>query len=477
MRVPDLEIGSSTATAAVFAITLAATFLAAWLGRRQSVRRDRAGLSDERLNKWLVGLSAGAAANSGFVVTGAVGLGYAFGLQWLLLPLGWLVGDIVFWRFFPQRINATGRASGATTLSELLTHDLPARGGNVLALLAAFVILLCLGSYLSAQWLAGQRFLAGAFPVSGLAALGLFAVLIITYTGIGGFRGSVYVDALQALIRVVGTAIALGAVVLALLADRGTAAASLAEAGPEFLTLMPTGLGAGAGIIIGFAAAAFGFGLGQPHIVSRYLAGSSPSETQSAWWIYIAFVQFTWIAMTVFGTLLRLVMPGLAEPEAGLSIFFEQRMHPVLTGIIVADVFATIAATSNALLIAMGQSIKVDIGRRVLPGAEPPLWLACAGLGLLTMAVSLSVHGTVVDLALVSVSLMGAGVAPAVLVKVSGWRHDAASLIAAVVVGLGVAILWRVLGLGPTINEALPGILSGLAANALWIRIAALRVG
>ena len=197
-HLPDLT------AALVFVLTLAATFAAAWLGRRHAGSHGHDSLAGEKLNRWLVGLSAGAAANSGFVVTGAVGLGYSFGMHWVLLPLSWLIGDVVFWSLFPGRLNAFGRASQATTLSELLTRGLVGRGAAAVAVLCSAVVILCLGGYVSAQWLAGQKFIAGAFPVSDVGALTLFALLIVAYTGIGGFRGSVYVDSLQAVIRLLG---------------------------------------------------------------------------------------------------------------------------------------------------------------------------------------------------------------------------------------------------------------------------------
>jgi Na+/proline symporter len=59
----------------VFGVALLGTFAVALLGRRDSKRVASATLSEHRLNRWLVGLSAGATANSGFVVTAAVGLG------------------------------------------------------------------------------------------------------------------------------------------------------------------------------------------------------------------------------------------------------------------------------------------------------------------------------------------------------------------------------------------------------------------
>jgi SSS family solute:Na+ symporter/sodium/proline symporter len=393
-------------------------------------------------------------------------------VRWLLLPLGWLIGDILFWRVFPSRVNAFGKRSRATTLSELLTLDVPGRTGTILSLLAAALVTICLAGYIAAQWLAGQKFLAGAFGVPDIAALGLFALMIVSYTAIGGFRGSVYVDSLQAVVRVIGTALALGAVWFVARSDAGNGP-RLAAAGPHFLDLLGDGGAAtAAGTLLGFAAAALGFGLGQPQIISRYLAGASPRETQAAWWIYMGFVQFTWISMTLFGVMLRGVMPALADPEAGLSVFFETKMPPVLTGIIIADVFATIAATSNALLVAIGQSVAHDVAPRLLRrGATLPLGPVCAVIGAATMGLSLATDSSVMSLALGSVSLIGAGLAPAVMARVLGWRFTGVSLIAAVVTGVVVALAWRLAGLAGTINEAAPGIAAGMLANALVARL------
>ena len=199
----------------VFLLTLVATFGASLLARRHSANEADEGLAGRKLNRWLVGLSAGTTANSGFIVTAAVGLGYSYGFQWLMLPISWLIGDLVFWQFFPERINAFGHKSQATTLSEMLIAGLNGRLAATVSILSALVIVICLAGYTSAQWLAGQKFLAGAFHLPDYMALGLFALMIIAYSSIGGFRGSVYTDTLQAIIRIVGTIIALVAVIFA----------------------------------------------------------------------------------------------------------------------------------------------------------------------------------------------------------------------------------------------------------------------
>jgi len=464
---------------AIFSIALIATFIAAILARRQPIAEQSEGLAGYKLNRWLVGLSAGTTANSGFIVTAAVGLGYAYGLHWIFLPISWLLGDLVFWYFFPARINALGQQSRATTLSELLRYDLSGPHVTGVVILSAAVIFVCLAGYTSAQWLAGQKFLAGAFGVPEIVALIVFAILIISYSSIGGFRGSVYTDTLQAFIRIAGTIVALVAVSWFAFGDVEQFSRGLAEAGRAFMNPFPGDtLATACAFIFGFAAAAIGFGLGQPQIVSRYFAGRNPNETRSAWWVYIGFVQFTWIAMTVFGIMLRGVMPEIADPEAGLSIFFQQKLGAVATGLIAADVFATIASTSNGLLIAMAQAVNHDLIPTLL-GKQPeklPLALSTLLIGAMTMTVSMMIHGTVVTVALSSVSMMGAGLAGAVMIKVMRWPHTAFSLLCVIVCGLISAAGWKYFGYDSTFNEAGIGIFVGLAVNWLVLRINALRL-
>ena len=455
-----------TLSLAIFAAMLMATFAAAWAGRLHTKRVKSTALVDQKLNKWLVGLSAGATANSGFVVTGAVGLGYSYGAQWLMLPLAWLLGDIIFWALFPHRINRIGTIAKATTITDVITHGLDKKSKLLIQLVAGLVIVCCLGGYVAAQWLAGEKFLDGAFGVSGYAALLIFAALIIGYTALGEFRGSVYADSLQALIRVFGTVIALIAIVSVATESQDQFNQNWVKAGPNFLNPFPQETIWGAlGFIAGFAGASLGFGLGQPQMVTRYMAGASPRETRAAWWIYISFVQFTWLSMTFFGMMLRGIMPGLDDPEMGLSVFFASSMGALLTGIIAADIFATIAATSNSLLVVMAQTVCYDIfsQRRTNNFDAPSLWPYTAAIGLATMLASALLQSSVFEIAITSASLLGAGLAPVMAVRAFGQRPSAKAILASIVLGFVTALAWKLVGWGSSLNEAVPGMIAGLA--------------
>lgn len=464
-----MSAASHSVALIVFAITIVLAFAFSVFGRMQARRHGGEAVSSQKLNRWLVGLSAGATANSGFVVAGAVGLGYTFGVHWVALPLAWFLGDLVFWTFFPKRINEAGQRVGANTVADLITASLGSNQARKIRRLIAVIVIACLSGYTAAQWLAGEKFVTGAFGLPAEAALFIFAAIIVSYTVIGGFRGSVYTDSYQAVLRLLATTVALVAVFLVASRDYPAFKAQIEAAGPSFLMLFPDmSVGAAIAFVAGYAAAALGFGLGQPQVLTRYMSASSPEEAQKAKWIYIFFVQYTWIAMTVFGVVLRGVMPRLSDGETGLAAFFTAEMPPILTGIIIADIFATIAATANSLIVAMAQTARFDlVGSEGSKSAAGSLVIPAIIVGIGTMALSYLIEGSVVTLALSSVAIMGAGLAPSVLAQLLDWRPGFVAIIFSIAVGTVVAVFWKVLGFDTTLNEALPGILAGLAIHGI----------
>ena len=456
----------------IFGLSLVATFVIALSGRMAS-RRDVADsdLAGRDLNKWLVGFSAAATGNSGFIVTGAVGMGYVSGLYGVLFPLGWLFGDLLFWFLIPERLNRLARNNDSTTLAELLGHGLTGPASRLFRVLVAVILMVFLATYTSAQWLAGQKFLSTAFAFNEYGAFFLFSVTIVAYSTLGGFRGSVYVDTMQAVISLVCTALAVAVVISFALGDRAGFEANMATTSTEFFSLMPAGqITAGLGVLLGFAGAAFGFSLSQPQVMTRYFAASSPEETRGARWIYIGFVQFTWISMVLFGAVLRGVIPDIGDPETGLIEFFSRLAHPVLAGLIFAYIYAIIGSTANSIIVAVSQSIKRDIlsgGAEGSAEQSTPFWIIGA-VGVATIILSFALVGNVFTIATVSFSTVGAAIAGSVLIKVFDWRHSAGSLTMAVLSGLVAAYAWDAWGLDAFLNVAGVGIVVSLGVNWLY---------
>ena len=463
----------------IFLFFLFITFGIAYLSRRISRQNPHyaseadQGLDGRNLNRWLLGLSAGATSNSGFVVTGAVGLGYTYGLQWVTLPLAWLLGDLVFWHFFPQRLNQQGRNQGLVTLAQTLKSDLPKFWSISIGVLTALILLVGIGAYTSTQWLAGQKFLHGAFGVSPQFAIMMFAVLIIAYSALGGFRGSVYVDTFQAILRLVGTLFILGMCCIEII-KHGSFFAELMVLEPEFFSIFPVvGAWSILAFVLGWAGAAVGFSLSQPQLLSRYYAASSPKEAQGAQWIYIGYVQFTWISMTLFGMALRVLMPNIADPETGLSVFIQNYAHAIIAGIILADIFGVIASTANSLLVSMAQSIRYDFFQ---PLNKPflikiPLSFFVVVLGAITLLVANAFEASVAFLIIKSTLLMSAGLASPMIIKVLQLKHTGCSLFFSLLGGMTSAIGWSLYGPTDVMNEVIVGVFTGYFLNIITYRL------
>jgi sodium/proline symporter len=465
-----MEPSFSPYAIASFAAILIATFAIAVKGRIDASTETEEDLSKQKLNRWLVGLSAGAAANSGFVVTGAVGLGYSYGVHWLLLPFGWFLGDLVFWYLFPHRINELGHRANASSLTDLIAFGLPISKQHPLLLLTSLVVIIGLGGYTMAQWVAGQKFIEGSFGLSGTWALVIFGLAIVGYSAVGRFRGSVYVDTFQAVTRLLGTFIALVSVLYLVLRDTSSFWEKIDSVDASFFSLIgSTSLVSSVAFVVGYAGASIGFGLGQPQVTSRYLAAESPSETRAAKWIYIGYVQLTWALMTVFGIFLRGIMPDISDPEKGLTIFVAATLPSIFVGIIAGDIFGAIASTANSLLVAMAQAVQ-----NLFPEVKGDRigWLTFV-FGLITLLATPLLQGnaTVFDLAITSISFIAAGVGPMIAIKSLGWRHNVFSLTAALLLGFTTACIWKFTGVSGTMNESVPGIAVGLIVNFVIMRI------
>ena len=132
------------------------------------------------------------------------------------------------------------------------------------------------------------------------------------------------------------------------------------------------------------------------------------------------------------------------------------------------DPLAAALEQPSALL---GEVVLTDVSSHILLGPERarrvPFWWLSLGLGLTTMVATLALaeQTSVFTLAVTSISLMAAGLAPAVAIKVLRWRHTALSLTVAVGVGFCAALAWKIGCLSGAVNEAAIGISLGLLAN------------
>lgn len=459
----QILVGFGLFVAAFMAVGIVAAF------RTRATEMDYT-LGGRTMGPVLVGLSAGATGNSGFIMFGAVGFGYSFGLIGLLLPLGIFLGELIYWSWLPARVNSASVKSNTATVPQLVASVLPEQDQRLVRILLALFILVLIGSYASAQFYAAGKALENGLGLSTSSGILLGALIILSYCTGGGFRASVWTDLVQAGVIVIVT---LGALTWVTVQLGGVATVlsgidALDTAG-TWATLAATPMDIFL-FLAGFTIFGFGFSLSQPQLLVRIFAARDSRSAARAKWTYLGFSYLTHGCMIIFGVMLRLYLPDLDDPEQGLMMFSNQALSPWLIGIVMAGIFSAIASTADSQMLVISSTVQHDL----LPGVwsrTPPrlqrayLYGVTIVSGLLLTTVALLNSATIFQLVIFSISILASTLGPVLLLLLLNKPLSRNGIVAGLIAGAAVAISWNASGLGAIINETAPGFAVGLAAN------------
>ncbi|NPA64985.1 MAG: hypothetical protein GXO16_08430, partial [Epsilonproteobacteria bacterium] len=135
---------------------------------------------------------------------------------------------------------------------------------------------------------------------------------------------------------------------------------------------------------------------------------------------------------------------------------------------------ATILSSVDSILVAAASALSVDFGLdKWLKKESTKIWfyrLSVVLVGGIALIFALFSQQTVFAVIVFAVSVMTASIgAPMVLVVLK--RFDSAkSLMSAVVVGLVVSVMWKMLGFGDYISEGFVGFVCAILVAALMYR-------
>jgi sodium/proline symporter len=432
-------------------------------------------LGSRSFGSWFVGLSAAATGNSGFIMLGAVGMGYTMGLSGVIMALAWFLGDLAFWSYFPEKINRIARDRDCSTIPELLGSGIP--GGSVpVRKLAGLLIVIFIGAYTAAQFSAAAKTLNVFFELDMNTGIIVSALAILAYCTTGGLRASLWTDVVQAIIMI---GITTGMLTVAYIAAGGFGPIyeGLYAIDPSLTKF--TGLFTSwtlVAFVLGYAFAGFGFGMSQPQTLVRLLAGRSPREVRKAKWIYILFIQYTWICMALFGMGARLLLPGVEDPEQVLPIYAFQNFDPWLVGIVLAGIFSAIASTADSQVLVSSSSLAIDVAPNFYKKMSARFGVRYQQVvtlivGAFAALAAIFFSSSVFALIIFALSALASSLGPAMFNVVLKRPTSTLAMVICMAAGLAVAIGWRLFGFNGMLNESLPGFLAGLLVHDIVVRL------
>ena len=422
-------------------------------------------LASSSISPALVGLSAVATNNSGYMFIGVIGYTYATGLASIWLMLGWIVGDFLASTFVHRRLRTATELSGEVSYAGVLSNWYNNGKQDNLQRIIGLISLIFLLAYASAQLVAGGKALHVLFdwPIWAGAVIG--AVLVAVYCIAGGIRASIWTDAAQSVVMIVAMAILLFIATSSL----GGIDASISQmnAVDGFLDWFPKDLalpGLAGGVLFAISWAFAGFSvIGQPHIMVRFMTLTSNQKmNQARLWYYLWFTAFYAMATGV-GLLSRIYLAndGSFDAELALPTMALELLSPVFVGLVLAGIFAATMSTADSLVLSCSAAITHDL----LPHKVENTFLLKIATLLITLVALFwaLVNGqSVFSLVILAWSGLASAFAPLLIVLSLGGKPSQKLSILAVLTGLSVAMIWRYLGWHSTIYEGMAGMIAGL---------------
>jgi sodium/proline symporter len=469
-----------SATVAVlvgYLATLAA--LAIW-SRKETHSLKGYYLAGKKLPYWVVAFSTNATGESGWLLLGLTGMGYAVGAQAYWVIVGEMIGIWLSWTLISRRLKRLSDETDSITVPDVLAAPFDDRL-HVIRAIAVLIIVLMVTTYVSAQMVATGKAFSGFVELDYRAGVIVGAIIIISYTIVGGYKAVSYTDVVQGVLMLAGLIIV---PIVAINAAGGWSGmtATLDSYDPAFTDMFAV-LGTGTAgwvAVISFAAIGLPF-LGVPQLLVRYMSARDEGELKKARLVSITVLFIFLFGAVTAGIAGRALFPNLADSELVFPTLASELFHPLLTGVLLVIVLSAIMSTVDSLLLLASSSIVRDTMQKMLGNKSSEARLAGYGkivtviIGVIAVFVALFMaeNKLIFWFVLFSWSGLGAAFGPTILLLLLDKRTTGPGVAAGMLGGFLTSIIWVqfIKADAYGLYEAIPGFIVGALATIIVSRL------
>ena len=414
----------------------------------------------------LAALSAVSTWNSGYMFIGFIGFIFINGYSALWIAIVSTIGQLFAWIWLYKYIQKEGSRRNLRSLSSLVSNKTGAPEAKLAAILSVFF----LSIYAAAQLTAGGVALKSMLGWSEITGILIGFVLVVAYCYAGGIRASIWTDAAQSCVMIVGSTI-LCVIALGKVGGFSGLHDTIAGIDPNMVNIFPSGLKFGATL---WVAAFFLGGLGvagQPQVVSRIMTLNDDKDRKQAMvWFFVWQTPFIAL-MFLIGLACRAIFPDMLPQDAETGLpRLAQDLNPLLGGVILASIFAATMSTADSQVLACTAAITDDV---------KPEWSQDHGktkkvtLAVAAFATGISLVGqqfpgfgdSVFALVVFAVYGLGGIFVPLVLIRMAGYEPDSKHTISMMMAALIGVLVWTVLGYGDYVFPSVPGMGAAFAVH------------
>ncbi len=462
---------------AVFAGYLVLLVLLTVWSSRESRTVEGYYIAGKKLPYWVVAFSTNATGESGWLILGLTGMGYAVGLHAMWVVVGEIIGVSLAWLVVARRLRRDTGSYKSITLPDYLESRF-SDASHILRFISVSVIVVMAATYIGAQLVATGKAFSDFMHTGYVWGVIIGAGITFAYTAAGGFKAVCYTDVFQGVLMLFGLIVLPVAAVHAAGGWHGVTE-GLAHIDPKLMSWYGPHGDSAAGIIAiaSFLAIGLPF-MGVPQLLVRYMSIRSESEVRTAAAISIACLFFFTFGAVLTGMAGRVLFPHLSDPELIMPTLSHALFSPVMTGLLVVVLLAAIMSTVDSLFILASSAVTRDLVQRVFCPSMPDATVARLGqvvtviIGIAGMLIALSQNRMIFWFVLFSWSGLGATFGPVILCCLYWKGTTRAGVAAGMLAGFLTTVLWvqylKSWSLG--LYELIPAFIAGLLATVLVSR-------
>jgi len=460
----------------IFVLTLSLPVLIGFLTLRKTKNQSDFFVGGRRMDKFVVALSAVSSGRSAWLVLGVSGMAYLRGTGAVWSVVGYILAEMFQFIYIGRKLRTHTEAFNSITLLDYFESRYKDRK-HIIRITGAIIIAIFLTAYVAAQLNAGAKALSIALDLPIIISLVISTVLILVYMILGGYIAVAYNDVVRAILMLLGLVV-FPVYGLIKIGGLKVLLETLTKLNPAFIDPFSLGLG----VIIGY----LGIGLGspgQPHIVIRYMSIDDPEKLRlSAVIGTIWNVIMAWGAVFI-GLLGRFVVPVIEElpyklpdknpQEIIYLVLSSEFFGPILYGLLVGGIFAAILSTADSQLLVVASTFVRDLYEKIIKKnsnidearkLELSRYIVLLS-GILALVLAYFARETIFWLVLFAWGGLGASIGPAVIFSLYWKGTTKYGIVAGMISGTLVTILWKLFLKEPTgLYELIPAfLLSALA--------------
>ena len=450
-------------------------------------------LAGRNLGGWVTAMSAQASDMSGWLLMGLPGAAYATGMgnYWIAIGLG--IGTILNWILVAKPLRRFTEVCGdSITIPQYLQNRFKA-DSPLIRVVCAIVIFIFFLVYTTSAFVSGGKLFQVVFNIDPTnetytkAAVIISALIIITYTFMGGFNAVAWTDFVQGILMFV-TIVALP---IALVSNTPNFSADLLDStqkivaegadasGYMSLTSNMSGID-----IISNLAWAFGY-FGMPHILVRFMAIKDTKEVKKSAAIAIIWVVISLTAAVLIGILGRVYLDSqnvaLSSSEQELIFIKTVKMlfPSFLGGIFLSAVLASIMSTADSQLLVTASAVVNDFYTVVVKkeaSEKKLMWISRIAVMLVSVIaciLALNPNDSIMGIVSNAWAGFGAAFGPAILFSLYWKRLTLKGTAAGIIGGAATVLIWEYI-LPDAVTMGLYSIIPGVIVSVLLTVIVSL---